>query len=184
MKKFGLVGLILCALVFSAVAQQATHKTSRVKKTSVARKPAGRNTNRNVNNSGNATTYSMVSTSSNAAKSSTTGLTIADPVTLDLKQRAMNLDNQPPGFAIPGMPRRIYGLANGHLFLRSTDAVSNGTTTGSGSVGTGTSLGSVGTSGHGLTVNGKNPYAGAEIYGIPGFAPPRNRVAGQPPRHQ
>ncbi|MGE5518696.1 MAG: hypothetical protein ACM3VS_02135 [Candidatus Dadabacteria bacterium] len=171
MKSMVLIGFIAAAISLSSEAQVTGERAAKTKRSTFAKKTTIKKNRSPLKEGSSATTYSMVSSSSNAAKSSSSHLTIADPVILDLNQRARNLDNQPAGFGIPGMPKRMYGFAMGHLFLRSTDAPGTGTTTGSGSVGTGTSLGSVGSAGNTLTVNGKNPYAGAEIYGIPGFAP-------------
>ena len=52
-----------------------------------------------------------------------------------------------------------------NCFLELPNAPTIGSSTGPGSVGTGTSIGTMGTSGNGLGVNGKNPYAGPNIYG-------------------
>lgn len=95
-------------------------------------------------------------------------LQISDPVVRTLNERAAApADASVPGSGIMGMPKLTYGIAHGHLLFRSTDAPTLGTSTGSGSVGTGTNVGPVGTAGNALGVNGKNPYAGPGIYGLP-----------------
>lgn len=95
-------------------------------------------------------------------------LQISDPTIRTLNERASSRTMpEVEGSGIIGMPKLAYGVANGHILFRSTDAPTSGTGTGSGSVGTGTNAGPVGTAGHAIGVNGKNPYAGPGIYGLP-----------------
>ena len=95
-------------------------------------------------------------------------LSIADPVIRTLNERAdASAGVDVPGSGILGMPKLTYGIARGQILLRSTVAPSIGTSTGSGSVGTGTNVGAIGTAGNSIGVNGKNPYAGPGIYGLP-----------------
>lgn len=95
-------------------------------------------------------------------------LQIADPTIRTLNERAFSRTvPEIEGSGIIGMPKLAYGVANGHILFRSTDAPTSGTSMGSGSVGTGTNVGPVGTAGHAIGVNGKNPYAGPGIYGLP-----------------
>jgi hypothetical protein len=95
-------------------------------------------------------------------------LSIADPVIRTLNDRAYSPSGvEVPGSGILGMPKLTYGIARGHIIFRSTNAPTMGTSTGSGSVGTGTNVGALGASGNSIGVNGKNPYAGPGIYGLP-----------------
>lgn len=95
-------------------------------------------------------------------------LQISDPTIRTFNERAFSRTApEVEGSGIVGMPKLAYGVANGHILFRSTDAPTMGTSTGSGAVGTGTNVGSMGTSGHVIGVNGKNPYAGPGIYGLP-----------------
>lgn len=95
-------------------------------------------------------------------------LRISDPTIRTLNERAFSRTTpEINGSGIIGMPKLAYGVANGHILFRSTDAPTSGTGTGSGSVGTGTNVGPVGTAGQAIGVNGKNPYAGTGIYGLP-----------------
>ena len=138
----------------------------------VAKKAPGK---RNLNNNNHSTpgsptilnnvgTYNAFGRSTSAAGR----LQIADPTIRTLNERA-NSRTAPEveGSGIIGMPKLAYGVANGHILFRSTDAPTSGTSMGSGSVGTGTNVGPVGTAGHAIGVNGKNPYAGPGIYGLP-----------------
>lgn len=90
---------------------------------------------------------------------------IADPVVRALSQRAAGGKMPISSSGIVGMPRRAYGFANGKILLRSTTAPSSGTMYGSSSVGTGTSITGLGTGENVPGVNGKNPYAGASLWG-------------------
>jgi hypothetical protein len=95
-------------------------------------------------------------------------LQISDPTIRTFNERAFSRTTPAiEGSGIIGMPKLAYGVANGHILFRSTDAPTSGTSTGSGSVGTGTNVGPVGTAGNAIGVNGKNPYAGPGIYGLP-----------------
>lgn len=166
-------------LLLGAIGAEAQTKGKAVAKkgqvtngNSVTKKSQGKN---NLNNSFKATTgNTTVLTSSgtyNAYGSSDAAagrLQIADPVIKSLNVRAYSRTvPEVEGSGIIGMPRLAYGVANGHILFRSTDAPTSGTSTGSGSVGTGTNVGPVGTAGHAIGVNGKNPYAGPGIYGLP-----------------
>ncbi len=163
-----------CCLIFfseSSVAQTKKKKTT--KKAQVNRQAT---INKAVDaGSATGTTITLFSSSANAAyapKPGATSLRIADPTILTLKERAAgtNVSISPSG--IVGMPKRMYGFANGKLFLRSSDATSTGSTTGSGAVGTGSAVGTIGVSGTAIGVNGKSPFAAPSIFGIPGGKKP------------
>jgi hypothetical protein len=167
---------LLVSLALSASAQ-STGKTGAKKQQVTAKKatPNKANTNKNEattvkKNHERPTTLS--STGTYFALGNTTReqgrLTIADPVIRTLNERATTTNNiDVPGSGILGMPKLAYGIGNGQLIFRSTVAPAIGTSTGSGSVGTGTNVGAIGTAGNTLGVNGKNPYAGPGIYGLP-----------------
>jgi hypothetical protein len=111
---------------------------------------------------------SLVDNSTHAGKAkeyASAPLKITDATVNMLNQRAKGMGFPISGSGILGMPKVTYGIAKGKLLLRTTDAPTIGSSTGPGSVGTGTSIGTMGTSGNGLGVNGKNPYAGPNIYG-------------------
>jgi hypothetical protein len=93
--------------------------------------------------------------------------TIADPTI-----NAFRLKNSTNGNydltnrQIIALPKGSYGIANGRITLTPLGARTSGSFTGSGSVGTGTSAGIVGTAGPAMNVNGRNPYAGNNLYGL------------------
>jgi hypothetical protein len=112
----------------------------------------------------------LSSTGSYPAKASTLSVannnfTVADPIltTIDARANGANISIGKSG--IVGMPKRAYGFANGRLLLHSTSATTFGTQTGSGAVGTGTSLGTFGSNGPAMSVNGKSPFAGINMWG-------------------
>lgn len=124
----------------------------------------------NNNNSGTTTILNSIGTYNAYGRNAvpTGRLQISDPTIRTLNERASSRTiPEVEGSGIIGMPKLAYGVANGHILFRSTDAPTSGTSTGSGSVGTGTNVGPVGTAGHAIGVNGKNPYAGPGIYGLP-----------------
>lgn len=137
----------------------------------VAKKaPTKKNTDPNNANRRDATTLNSTgSYSANASPAAASGrLQISDPTVRTLNERAFSRTTpEVEGSGIIGMPKLTYGVANGHILFRSTDAPTLGTSTGSGSVGTGTHVGTVGAAGNTIGVNGKNPYAGPGIYGLP-----------------
>ena len=93
---------------------------------------------------------------------------IADPTVRMLNERAATGNSlQIEGSGILGVPKIAYGIANGHIIFRTSGAPTFGTWTGSGAVGTGSNPGPIGTNGNAIGVNGKNPYAGPGIYGLP-----------------
>lgn len=165
--------LLLGALGVDAQTKGKTGaKKGQVNKTApVAGKAQSGNNLNNNRNSGNRGTTVLSSTGAYSAygNSSAAGrLQISDPTIRTLNERAFSRTApEVNGSGIIGMPKLAYGVANGHILFRSTDAPTLGTSTGSGSVGTGTNVGSVGTAGNALGVNGKNPYAGPGIYGLP-----------------
>jgi hypothetical protein len=145
---------------------QASTNKSTVKKTQPK-------TNLNIKNNPSLDTSTVLtSTGAYPAYRSTEAeagrLQIADPTIRTYNQRAfVNTQLDIPGSGIIGMPKLVYGINHGHIIFRSTDSPTIGTSTGSGSVGTGTNVGPIGTAGHAIGVNGKNPYAGTDIYGLP-----------------
>ena len=100
-----------------------------------------------------------------------TGLQISDPTIRAFNKQAYGRDTSVPTLGVIGVPKRAYGIVNGHLIFRSSSATSSGTITGSGEVGTGSSVGSAGAGGQVIGVNGKSPYAGPGMWGT--------KVAGQ-----
>lgn len=144
---------------------QVTRNASGAKKAQ-----AKKNLSNNSNTSGTTTVLNSIGTYNaygrNAAPAGR--LQISDPTIRALNERAFSRTMpEVEGSGIIGMHKLAYGVANGHILFRSTDAPTSGTSTGSGSVGTGTNVGPVGTAGHAIGVNGKNPYAGPGIYGLP-----------------
>jgi len=123
-----------------------------------------------VTNSSNP--LSLNSTASYPAKANNNSLsvankqyTITDPIltTFDARAKGSNISMGKSG--IVGMPKRAYGFANGWLLFHSTGSTTFGTQTGSGGVATGTSLGTFGSNGPAMSVNGKSPYAGINMWG-------------------
>lgn len=117
-------------------------------------------------------TIKLNSTASYPAKANTTILstwknnyTVSDPLLTTLGARANGANIPFNNSGIVGMPKRAYGFANGHIVLNSSGAVTSGTQTGSGGVGTGTSLATFGSTGGPMSVNGKSPYAGSNMWG-------------------
>lgn len=92
-------------------------------------------------------------------------LQITDPAIRLFNERAHGYDTMASHSGIIGVPKRAYGIANGHIIFRSSTATSSGTITGSGSVGTGSSVGSMGTGAQVQGVNGKSPYSGPGMWG-------------------
>lgn len=164
---FVCIGILL--LLNSNVYSQA-----KAKRTASKQQPASkaRQTNRPAQNTVRLSdTATLNSTGSYAAKQSlmrsaaTTRFTIGDTLLKTLDARANGADIRFNKSGIVGMPKRAYGFADGRLLLRSTDATTFGTQTGSGAVGTGTSLGTFGSNGPAMSVNGKSPYAGINMWG-------------------
>jgi hypothetical protein len=138
----------------------------------VAKKGQQRKVINNKNSLHNGTTTILNNTGAYSAYNSPAAaarrLQISDPTIRTLNDRAFSRTTPTvEGSGIIGMPKLAYGVANGHILFRSTDAPTSGTSMGSGSVGTGTNVGPVGTAGNAIGVNGKNPYAGPGIYGLP-----------------
>jgi hypothetical protein len=98
---------------------------------------------------------------------------IADPTINALKDQAAGNTPVVSPSGVVGMPKRAYGFSNGKILLRSTTAPSSGTMYGSGAVGTGTTILGIGTGENAIGVNGKNPYAGPNLWGSQ--VPFRNR---------
>ena len=118
-----------------------------------------------VNASGAFSDFGSYPAKSSAYPYNGTGLQISDPTIRIFNKRAYGMDTSMPTFGVIGVPKRAYGVANGHLIFRSSSATSSGTITGSGSVGTGSSIGSAGAGGQVIGVNGKSPYAGPGMWG-------------------
>lgn len=94
---------------------------------------------------------------------------INDPVVRTMNARANGALSTLNYKDFMGVGRGTYGVANGHILLRSTGSTTSGGITGSGSVGSGSSTGSAGIHGAVVpTVNGKNPYAGPGMWGTTG----------------
>ena len=151
--------LFLCAGILLLITSAAQSQKTKAKDTTPARA-----------NSSLGSTTTLSSTGSYPAKSKTlsvvnSNFTIADPIltTLDARANGANISIGKSG--IVGMPKRAYGFANGRLLLHSTSATTFGTQTGSGGVGTGTSLGTFGSNGPAMSVNGKSPFAGINMWG-------------------
>ncbi len=162
--------VILCVSVFISLttisaAQQVKHKNATSKHRGTGKATTAK---RNTNSSNTATTNVLTSSSSNSAYSNNAtanNLQIHDPVIRSLNEKANGRNVNIGGSGVMGMPKATYGVANGHLIFRQSDATTSGTSTGSGAVGTGSSPGPMGTSGAVMGVNGKSPYAGPGIYG-------------------
>ena len=91
-------------------------------------------------------------------------LFISDPTVRTLNARANGQNIRVSGSGVVGMPRGSYGFANGKISLLPRGSRTSGTQTGNGSVGSGTSAAAAGASGPAMGLNGKNPYAGTEIW--------------------
>lgn len=162
MRRFIFLTAILCIGFISTFAQsQTSHdKQPVVKKKNVTEsKPA------NLSRAKTVDTASFTSTSANKAYAATSGLSIADPTINLLNQRANGSNAFVSRSGIVGMPKSSYGFARGKLFLRSTTALSSGTSYGSGAVATGTTIMGTGTGENTPGINGKNPYAGPSLWG-------------------
>lgn len=92
--------------------------------------------------------------------------TISDPTVRTLNLRANGAPVAWDSKEVMGVPKIVYGLANGQILFRSRGATTSGTSMGSGTVGTGSSTGPVGMHGLALGVNGKSPYAGPIMDGM------------------
>lgn len=192
MKQVVLCVSLLLSMVLGAAAQtkgktgmktqQVSQSKSVINKTSSKKNLSNKNSRTDAPTVLNSTgTYKAYGNSNTEAGQ----LRIADPVIKTLNERAAApAEADVLGSGIIGMPKLTYGIANGHILFRTTDAPTLGTGTGSGSVGTGTNVGSVGAAGNALGVNGKNPYAGPGIYGLPvtneNFSKPT--IEGEQPR--
>ncbi len=153
-------GILLLAGAAEAQNKKATSKKAPAKKAVVqqaAIKPAANTTG----------TVTLTNTSTNEAYGAPLGtnrFSISDPTVRTLNARANGADIRVSGSGVIGMPRGSYGFANGRITLIPRGSRTSGTQTGSGAVGTGTSPASAGASGHAVFLNGKNPYAGTEIW--------------------
>lgn len=158
-------------LPFSAVYGQtkpakASHKKTIHSKNNLAQKP-GINERDISSKTITLSTTTNYPAKANFGRLSATGnsYTVTDPILTTLNARANGANIPFNKSGIVGMPKRAYGFANGHIMLRTTGAVTNGTQTGSGSVGTGSSLATFGSIGAPMNVNGKSPYAGVNMWG-------------------
>lgn len=159
--------IFFCISILLSVMAFAQTKNKSVKKQKPAKSVAKKTTIKTKNNKQN--TVQLTSESTNAARvntNTTTSFKIADPVTRSVmgttNMISIHSYNNSP---IVGVPKRAYGFANGHITLKPNSATSSGTINGSGSVGTGSFPGSVGTGSMVPGVNGKNQYAGVDIWG-------------------
>jgi hypothetical protein len=91
--------------------------------------------------------------------------TITDPFVKTLNIRAKGYDPGVKNVELLGMPKGAYGFANGKLRVFPSGTTSSGTITGIGGVATGSSAGVMGSTGLGIGVNGKSPYAGISMWG-------------------
>ena len=160
MKKWILSFTIFCLCSSVAVAQTGTKKGAAKRQSSAPRKAKLAVAD---------TSFMLMSTGSNNAlrETATSRYTIADPTIRTFNTRAFTNVVPDDEKAIIGIPKIRTGIAHGRILFYPTTSATSGANTGSGTVGTGSSLGIVGTSGAGLGVNGKNPYAGPSIYGTP-----------------
>ena len=172
--------MILCAgllfLLAGMAAAQTTNKKATAKKqyTTHKKNTAGKDTKKENTQteivSIPGTTYLVSNGSYSAFSNTRSGIdryTIADPTIRTLNARANGANMNISSSGIVGVPKRAYGFARGQIILMPDGARTTGTMTGSGATGTGTSIGIVGSGGPAMGVNGKNPYAGWGIYGIP-----------------
>lgn len=157
--------LLFLWLAFSALAAEAQKKNKTAKR-SVAKKEAAKKPATVATLPSNTITLSHSSDyKAFADRAAVRRLYIADTTLRVLDRNAAGANLRISGSGIVGRPRGSYGFSNGQFILYGTHATSTGTITGSGSVGTGSSPASIGTFGPGMGVNGKNPYAGPEMYG-------------------
>lgn len=162
---------IFAAILFSFAMTTGTiaQKTKPHKKAArqeVAKKKHSTKTETAANNQAeaSATSNTLISSSSNQAYGSRR-FSIADPTIKTLNGRANGSNVPVPSTGIVGMPKGMYGFANGKILLRNTTAPSSGTLYGSGAVGTGTTITGVGAAENAIGVNGKAPYAGPWLWG-------------------
>lgn len=160
--------LILWAAVATA---QTPHQKATQQKTITHQKTNSKKINKPVANSTISATGTFYNTGNYQAKAGNNNtanystLKIADPAIRIFNERANGYDTTVSHSGIIGVPKRAYGIANGHIVFRSSSATSSGTITGSGSVGTGSSPGSMGMGAQVQGVNGKSPYAGPGMWG-------------------
>ena len=167
--------MIWCALVIFLLAQTAIAQTHRKKIVARKQQTVSVHNKLNKNQSLNAlqanSSYILSNNSSHNAYANKITSTapsqfkISDPLIIALNERANGANVKVSSSGIVGISKHNYGFANGHIILHTTGSTTTGTSTGSGAVGTGTSLGTFGSTGQGVEVNGKSPYAGAGMYG-------------------
>ncbi len=91
-------------------------------------------------------------------------LRISDPFITIMNNRAKGVPPPVKNVELLGMPKGVYGFANGRLKVFPSSTTSNGTLTGMGSVATGSNPGTMGSIGT-LNANGKSPFAGSGMWG-------------------
>lgn len=159
--------ILLAGVLFSTFVQSQSTKKQSPKRSSPPKVSRNKTASKSTLTPPSGT-VSLNSSNNYAAKSnasSTSALTISDPILKSLNARANGADIKINKSGIVGMPKSAYGFANGHLTLSTSGSTTSGTQTGSGLVGTGTSLGTFGSAGPALQVNGKSPYAGINMWG-------------------
>jgi hypothetical protein len=166
--------MLMCAgvlLLLNATAQsQSKLNKTKVKKQNNSKDHRSNNNVRSITNA-SPNTVTLRSTANYPAKAGMNNFsigetyTIGDTIVKTLDARANGADIRFNKSGIVGMPKRAYGFADGRILLRTTSAPTFGTQTGSGAVGTGTSLGTFGSNGPAMSVNGKSPYAGINMWG-------------------
>lgn len=162
--------VIWCALLIFLLAETTSAQTHRRK--TVARKQQTVSKHHKTTQTETSSGYSITSSSGhsayankNVSANSSSQLRISDPVINALNARADGENVKVSSSGIIGIPKHNYGFADGHIVFHTSGAITSGTSTGSGAVGSGTSLGTFGSTGPGVEVNGKSPYAGAGMYG-------------------
>ena len=161
--------VIWCALLIFLLAETTSAQTH--KRKSVARKQQTVSKHHKTTQTETSSGYSMTSNSGHSAyanknvNANSAQLRISDPLIDALNARADGENVKLSSSGIVGIPKHNYGFADGHIVFHTSGAITSGTSTGSGAVGTGTSLGTFGSTGPGVEVNGKSPYAGAGMYG-------------------
>jgi hypothetical protein len=156
--------IFLCAALFVSigVSAQTIHKSY---KKAVAKRSHAKTTIRRSDTSDAVILSSSSTANALSGTSASNQFTITDPVTNILNAKANGAQIDVGKSGIMGMPKRAFGFANGHLTLKPNSSTTSGTINGDGSVGTGSFAGSAGTGSMVPGVNGKNPYAGVDIWG-------------------
>ena len=149
MKKMMLFSLITAFLIMNVSAQIKETKSKKDVKTAVTNSVKSLQDDRTIVILSNISAYQALGTPSR--------LTIADPLINAMNHRSAGTEISYGSSNIIGMPKGMFGIANGKILLRNSTATSSGTVYGSGAVGTGTAIHGAGASESTIGVNGKSP---------------------------